>query len=332
MSALRVVTEADFDDVVLCSPVPVLVEFFTEWCAPCKAVAPTLEDLSEEYGDKARIVSVDAEKSPGLAERYRVTGYPTMVLVKHGVEVCRPQVRTRLQLRDVIDDARGVAAQAQVPSTLPPEDATLAPDVAALVARLSALDADAWKQVETKAGRLTQQPAPSSAETAEAVEHDEAALTAATTRLLNDVEELAAAKVGDRERAQAIASAAAASFERWVRRSPFAPGWMGALRAVPAARMSPYLPSGEAAADISVAATDCLEKLRGLSDDEWVQIRAVNRDVWPYAEHKDHGVNAFLCAFLVVHSLISADLLPDAVRDACWEPFEGVLDREGIAA
>lgn len=323
-SALQVVTDADFDEVVLRSDVPVLVDFFTEWCGPCKALAPTLEDLSVEYGSTARIVSVDAEASPDLAARYGVTGYPTMLLISKGEEVSRPSVRTRGELREVIDQACGMV-RAGATSTLPPEDESQDPEVEQLIARLTSLDAATWKQVEARVIELSAVEHPS-AEPAFPV--DEGALSAALTRLSDDVQELATARLGDLARATLIASAAQASFDRWVRRSPVRPGWSAALRTVPAARMSAYLPAGEAPADPSEAAAAFLSHLASLPDEQWIAIRAINRDVFPYAAMKEHGLTAYLAAVLVVQSVMSADLVAGLSDDAVWEPFEGVLERK----
>lgn len=77
------VTEASFDHEVLASTVPVLVDFWTPWCAPCVAVAPLLEALAEEHGLKLVKVSFDDE--PGLADRFGVQAIPNMILFKDGL-------------------------------------------------------------------------------------------------------------------------------------------------------------------------------------------------------------------------------------------------------
>ena len=78
---------ASFAATVLASPKPVLVDFTADWCAPCRMVAPVLAQLAEERADQLRIVSVDVDREPELAMRYRVSGLPTMVLFVGGEAV-----------------------------------------------------------------------------------------------------------------------------------------------------------------------------------------------------------------------------------------------------
>jgi thioredoxin 1 len=78
------VTDATFQRDVLGSPKPVLVDFFTEWCAPCKPLAVSLDELSAEIGDKITIAKVNAEESPTITNKYGVRGFPTMLIFKGG--------------------------------------------------------------------------------------------------------------------------------------------------------------------------------------------------------------------------------------------------------
>lgn len=78
-----------FEQVVIKSKTPILVDFFAEWCGPCKAAAPVLDTLSEEYADKATIVKVDVDQNQELAATYGVMSIPTVILFKDGKEVDR---------------------------------------------------------------------------------------------------------------------------------------------------------------------------------------------------------------------------------------------------
>jgi thioredoxin 1 len=78
------VTEATFDEQVLQSEKPVLVDFWAEWCGPCHAVAPVLERIVEEQAGELRLVKVNIDEEQGLASRYGVMSIPTMILFRGG--------------------------------------------------------------------------------------------------------------------------------------------------------------------------------------------------------------------------------------------------------
>ncbi len=77
-------TDDKFDADVLKSETPVLVDFWATWCAPCKAIAPVLDQLAEEYDGKIKIGKVNVDDNPGTPGQYGVRGIPTMILFKDG--------------------------------------------------------------------------------------------------------------------------------------------------------------------------------------------------------------------------------------------------------
>jgi thioredoxin 1 len=78
------VTDAEFEGKVLKSSKPVVVDFWAPWCGPCRMVAPILEELAEEYGDKIVIAKVNTDEDAQHAIKYGVQGIPTMLFVKDG--------------------------------------------------------------------------------------------------------------------------------------------------------------------------------------------------------------------------------------------------------
>lgn len=96
------VRERTFQEVIA-SEKPVLVDFFAEWCGPCKMMSPILSELKSLLGERATVIKVDVDRNPGAAEAYGVRGVPTLVLFKNGQPVWRRSgVMSAVQLQNAI--------------------------------------------------------------------------------------------------------------------------------------------------------------------------------------------------------------------------------------
>ncbi|GAB3506289.1 thioredoxin family protein [Emticicia fontis] len=67
---------------LIASETPILIDFFAEWCGPCKVLSPTLQQLAEDQGDNIKIVKIDVDRNPKLATKYKISGVPTLMLFK----------------------------------------------------------------------------------------------------------------------------------------------------------------------------------------------------------------------------------------------------------
>lgn len=81
------ITDATFEKEVLQSNVPVLIDFWAEWCAPCRALSPTLEEVAKEYEGKVKIVKLNVDENPEVPTQFGVRSIPTMILFKGGQQV-----------------------------------------------------------------------------------------------------------------------------------------------------------------------------------------------------------------------------------------------------
>ncbi len=100
------VTDDTFADEVLNSKTPVLVDFWAEWCGPCKMIAPVLDDLAGSYGDKIKIAKMDVDSNKETPAKYNIRGIPTLMIFKDGnLEATKVGALSRSQLTEFVDAA-----------------------------------------------------------------------------------------------------------------------------------------------------------------------------------------------------------------------------------
>ena len=128
MGKPQVVTDQTFEQEVLKSDAPVLVDFWATWCGPCRMVGPVLEEVASEQGDKIRVVKLDVDANPITAGRFGVRAIPTMIVFKNGREADRivgyhpkPQLMTKLtpHLTMTAPSAAAAAPNASATQTAP---------------------------------------------------------------------------------------------------------------------------------------------------------------------------------------------------------------------
>lgn len=91
-----IVNDANFDAEVLKATEPVVVDFFAEWCGPCKAMAPALDTVAKEMAGKVKVVKIDVDQSPAITQKYRIQAMPTLMVFKDG-KVASTQVGALVQ-------------------------------------------------------------------------------------------------------------------------------------------------------------------------------------------------------------------------------------------
>ena len=98
------VTDSSFEQEVLSSEVPVLLDYWAEWCGPCKMIAPILNDIADEYSGKIKVAKINIDENPGTPAKFGVRGIPTLMIFKSGsIEATKVGAMSKSQLSAFID-------------------------------------------------------------------------------------------------------------------------------------------------------------------------------------------------------------------------------------
>jgi thioredoxin 1 len=101
---ISAITDSSFEKDVIESQLPVLIDFWAPWCGPCKAIAPILEDLAQQYDGKLKIVKLDVDNNPATPPKFGVRGIPTLILFKDGqVQATQVGLLNKSELASFID-------------------------------------------------------------------------------------------------------------------------------------------------------------------------------------------------------------------------------------
>ncbi len=100
---LKELTKNNYDDIVKDNKKPVLIDFYADWCGPCRMAAPIVEQLAKELGEQAVICKVNVDSQPELAQHFSVTSIPTFVLIKDNALIDKfTGLRNKQQLKDIV--------------------------------------------------------------------------------------------------------------------------------------------------------------------------------------------------------------------------------------
>jgi len=100
-----IVTDSEFDSTVLQSERPVVLDFWAEWCQPCKMLAPTIEEIAGEYEDKIKVGKLNVDDNPNTATKYGIRGIPTLLFFKGGKVVQQVTgVKSKPEIKKIIDE------------------------------------------------------------------------------------------------------------------------------------------------------------------------------------------------------------------------------------
>ena len=87
--SIQTIKEDEFKNEILKSPIPVLIDFWAEWCGPCKEIALILEEIVDEMKDKIKIVKINIDENPNIPNEYGIQSIPTLIILKKGSEISR---------------------------------------------------------------------------------------------------------------------------------------------------------------------------------------------------------------------------------------------------
>ncbi len=105
MSNILAISDDTFESEVVESNIPVLVDFWAQWCGPCKAIAPILDDLAQKYVGKVKVVKLDVDNNPATPPKFGVRGIPTLILFKDGqVQATQVGLISKGELATFIDE------------------------------------------------------------------------------------------------------------------------------------------------------------------------------------------------------------------------------------
>lgn len=105
MSNVSSINDSTFENEVTESAIPVLVDFWAQWCGPCKSIAPILDELSQKYAGKVKIVKLDVDANPATPPKFGVRGIPTLILFKDGqVKATQVGLLSKTELQSFIDN------------------------------------------------------------------------------------------------------------------------------------------------------------------------------------------------------------------------------------